>query len=127
MFSYFFLCPKVSKVGHGQMAPKYPTVHLDATTDPVTQKFSTVLDSPHFRHMVETPTHQGVIHDYNTHGKWCKSIKKNTPKLKFGTNVDIDVLNLNPRIPIEILIRFHKIQDGGQDGRQTYFDTHLHF
>ena len=56
-----------------------------------------------------------------------KSIEKNTPKLKFGTNVDIDIQNLNPRIRIEILLRFHKIQDGGQDGRQTYFDTCLHF
>ena len=62
-----------------------------------------------------------------THGKWCKSIEKNTPELKFGSNVDIDVLNLNPRIRIEILWRFYKIQDGGQDGRQTHFDTYLHF
>ena len=62
-----------------------------------------------------------------THGKWCKSIEKNTPKLKFGSNPDIDVLNLNPRIRIEILLRFYKIQDGGQDGRPTHFDTYLHF
>ena len=63
----------------------------------------------------------------NTHGKWCKSIEKNTPKLKFSTNVDIDILNLNPRIHIEILLRFHKIQDNVQDGCQTHFDTYLHF
>ena len=62
-----------------------------------------------------------------THGKWCESIEKNTPKLKFGSNVDIDVLNPNPRIRIEILLRFYKIKDGGQDGRQTHSDTYFHF
>ena len=47
--------------------------------------------------------------------------------LTFISNVDIDVLNLNPKIRIKILLRFRKIQDGGQDGRQTHFDTYLHF
>ena len=57
----------------------------------------------------------------------CPSyIEKNTPKLKFGTNVDMEVLNLNPRICIEIiLMSFYKIQDGGQDGRQIHFDTYI--
>ena len=32
----------------------------------------------------------------------------NTPKLKFGRNVDNDVLNLNPMIGKEILLRFKK-------------------
>ena len=43
--------------------------------------------------------------------------------MNFGTDVDMHVLNLNPRIRIEILWRFHKIQDDGQDGRQTHIFT----
>ena len=39
-----------------------------------------------------------AIDNYDTQGKWCESWGKNTPKLKFGRNVDNNVRNLNPRI-----------------------------
>ena len=50
-----------------------------------------------------------------------RKLGENAPKLKFGRKVDNDVLNLNPRIGGEIVLRFPKNPRWRPNGRLTHF------
>ena len=68
-----------------------------------------------------------TIDIYDTQRKWCESWWKYKPKLKFGRNKDNNVLNQNPRIGREILLRFQKNPRWRQNGRLTHFSAYLDF